>query len=55
MLVNVAADRASKSKKSVQDELDAITERLAKLEAPSVNSAAVCILRVAPPISLLVH
>jgi len=40
VLVKVAEDRASKSKKSVQDELDAITERLAKLDAPSVNSAA---------------
>jgi len=40
VLVKVAEDRASKSKKTVQEELDAITERLAQLDAPSVKSAS---------------
>ncbi|KHN83800.1 TPPP family protein C32E8.3 [Toxocara canis] len=40
VLVAVAEDRARTSKKSVQEELDAITEKLAKLEAPSVKGVA---------------
>ncbi|KAK0429428.1 hypothetical protein QR680_011377 [Steinernema hermaphroditum] len=40
VLVNVAKDRANTSKKPVQDELDAIIEKLSKLEAPSVKNAA---------------
>ncbi|EYB89264.1 hypothetical protein Y032_0234g3158 [Ancylostoma ceylanicum] len=40
VIVGVAEDRARQSKKTVQEELDAITEKLAKLEAPTVNSAA---------------
>ncbi|CAP31050.1 Protein CBG12002 [Caenorhabditis briggsae] len=40
VLAFVAEDRAKKSQKSIQDELDAITEKLAKLEAPSVGGAA---------------
>jgi len=39
VLVKVAEDRASKSKKVVQEELDVITEKLAKLEAPTLHSA----------------
>jgi len=40
VLATVAGDRATKSKNSLQEELDAITAKLAALEAPSVNSAA---------------
>jgi len=40
VLIKVAEERATKSKKTVQEELDEITEKLAALEAPSVNSAA---------------
>ncbi|TKR92175.1 hypothetical protein L596_006880 [Steinernema carpocapsae] len=40
VLVNVAKDRANNSKKPVQEELDAIIEKLAKLEAPSLKGAA---------------
>ncbi|KAF8366740.1 tppp-1 [Pristionchus pacificus] len=40
VLIRVAEDRASQTKKPVQDELDVIIEKLAKLEAPTVNSAA---------------
>uniref|UniRef100_A0A5S6QDY9 Uncharacterized protein n=1 Tax=Trichuris muris TaxID=70415 RepID=A0A5S6QDY9_TRIMR len=38
VLVKVAEDRASKTHKSVQEELDRICERLSKLEGPTVNS-----------------
>jgi hypothetical protein len=41
VLVAVAEERASKTKKSVQEELDQIIEKLAALDAPSVNSSAV--------------
>ncbi|CAJ0927726.1 unnamed protein product, partial [Mesorhabditis belari] len=40
VLVNVAEDRARQSKATVQDELDAICEKLAALEAPTLNSAS---------------
>ncbi|CAB3407448.1 unnamed protein product [Caenorhabditis bovis] len=40
VLTAVAEDRARQSKKPVQEELDSITERLSKLEAPSVGNAA---------------
>lgn len=40
IIVTVAEDRARQSKKTVQEELDLITEKLAKLESPTVNSAA---------------
>lgn len=40
VLAFVAEDRARQSKKTVQDELDSITDKLAKLEAPSVGGAA---------------
>lgn len=40
VLTFVAEDRSKQSKKTVQEELDAITEKLAKLEAPTLNSAA---------------
>ncbi|CAI4229951.1 unnamed protein product [Auanema sp. JU1783] len=40
IIKTVAEDRARQSKKSVQDELDFITNKLANLEAPTVNSAA---------------
>ncbi|KAI6233018.1 P25-alpha [Aphelenchoides fujianensis] len=39
VLANVAQDRASQSKKEVQEELDDIIEKLAKLEAPIVKPA----------------
>ncbi|KRX25349.1 TPPP family protein C32E8.3 [Trichinella nelsoni] len=38
VLVKVAEDRASKTHKNVQDELDSICKRLTALEGPSVNS-----------------
>uniref|UniRef100_A0A7E4VV53 TPPP family protein n=1 Tax=Panagrellus redivivus TaxID=6233 RepID=A0A7E4VV53_PANRE len=40
VLVNVASEKAQKTKKDVQEELDEIIEKLSKLEAPTVNSAA---------------
>lgn len=40
VIVHVAEDRAKQSKKTVQEELDFITEKLAALEAPTINSAA---------------
>ncbi|VDM60751.1 unnamed protein product [Angiostrongylus costaricensis] len=40
VIVGVAEDRARQSKKTVQEELDAITEKLARLDAPTLNSAA---------------
>ena len=40
VLTFVAEDRSRQSKKPIQEELDAITEKLAKLEAPSVGGAA---------------
>ncbi|KAI6178257.1 P25-alpha [Aphelenchoides besseyi] len=39
VLANVAKDRATTSKKDVQDELDDIIEKLSKLEAPVVKVA----------------
>uniref|UniRef100_A0A158PAY7 RxLR effector protein n=1 Tax=Angiostrongylus cantonensis TaxID=6313 RepID=A0A158PAY7_ANGCA len=38
VIVGVAEDRARQSKKTVQEELDAITEKLARLDAPTLNS-----------------
>ncbi|KAL1242379.1 Golgi reassembly-stacking protein [Trichinella spiralis] len=38
VLVKVAEDRASKTHKNVQDELDSICKRLTALEGPSINS-----------------
>uniref|UniRef100_A0A915KTH4 Uncharacterized protein n=1 Tax=Romanomermis culicivorax TaxID=13658 RepID=A0A915KTH4_ROMCU len=39
VLVKVAEDKSSKSKKSVQDELDFIVEKLSQLEGPSLSGA----------------
>ncbi|KAH7696107.1 p25-alpha family protein, partial [Aphelenchoides avenae] len=40
VLVNVAQDHARATKRDVQEELDEIVEKLSKLEAPVVKSAA---------------
>lgn len=41
VLVKVAEDKATKSKKEIQDELDLIVEKLALLEGPSITGATV--------------
>uniref|UniRef100_A0A914H6W4 Uncharacterized protein n=1 Tax=Globodera rostochiensis TaxID=31243 RepID=A0A914H6W4_GLORO len=41
VIVNVAKDRASSSKRDIQTEIDEICFKLEKLPAPTVNSAAI--------------